>query len=225
MSRGNPTRARGRPLNRPKIQRRRLKAPAGWRPRPIRIHNGHPRLRLDRRTVIAAIHCLDSHAAEILGQRATRQLSTLDFRLSTLSARPSALAPRPSPALGVPPGELSLAFLTDPALARLHAAFLGDRSPTDVITFAGTPALGGAATGVGLAGEICVSADAAHAFAAKNGRDFSAEMTLYITHGWLHLAGHDDLSPAGKRRMRAAEARAMALLRRHRLIPAFAFAS
>src|ERR1700719_1042744 len=55
---------------------------------------------------------------------------------------------------GCPPGELSLAFLTDAGLARLHADFLADPGITDVITFAGNPAHG-------LAGEICVSADAA----------------------------------------------------------------
>jgi probable rRNA maturation factor len=122
---------------------------------------------------------------------------------------------------GVPPGELSLAFLTDPALARLHAAFLGDRSPTDVITFAGTSAVGLAPTESGLAGEICVSADAARTFAVKHARDFPEELTLYIVHGWLHLAGYDDLRPANKKRMRAAEARAMSLLRAAGAVPRF----
>jgi probable rRNA maturation factor len=117
----------------------------------------------------------------------------------------------------VPPGELSLAFLTNPALARLHAAFLNDASATDVITFAGAPELG-------LAGEICVSADAARTFAVKHDRDFSAEMTLYIVHGWLHLAGHDDLTPAAKKRLRAAEARAMALLCAAGPVPRFSLA-
>jgi probable rRNA maturation factor len=160
--------------------------------RPVRIHNGHPRLRFDRHAVVAVIHLLDTHADEILG---------------------------PSPTWGVPPGELSLAFLTDSALARLHATFLGDASTTDVITFAGAP------TEPGQAGEICVSADAARAFAKQHGRDFSEELTLYVVHGWLHLAGHDDLLPANKKRMRAAEARALALLRISRKIPRFAFAS
>jgi probable rRNA maturation factor len=108
---------------------------------------------------------------------------------------------------GCPPGELSLAFLTDDALAGLHAGFLADPSPTDVITFAGDPALG-------LAGEICVSADTAAREAAARGRDFSDELALYLVHGWLHLAGYDDLAPAKKRTMRAAEKRALALLPR-----------
>ncbi len=104
-----------------------------------------------------------------------------------------------------PPGELSVVFLTDTALAQLHADFLADPTPTDVITFAGDPAHG-------TAGEICVSVDAAAAYARKSRSDFSAELTLYLVHGWLHLAGYDDLEPAKKRAMRRAEARAMRLL-------------
>jgi probable rRNA maturation factor len=167
--------------------------------RSVSIHNGHPRLRLDRRAVAAAVHLLDAHAGDILG--------------------PLPRAARRTTAPGVPPGELSLAFLTDSALARLHAAFLDDASKTDVITFAGALAESG------QVGEICVSADAARAFAEKHGRDFWEELTLYVVHGWLHLAGHDDLQPKNKRRMRAAEARALALLRAGRKLPRFAFAS
>ena len=174
--------------------------------RAVRVFNGHPRLRLDRRAVAAVIHLLDTHAAEILEPRPRKALPSSFFLL-------------PSSSPGIPPGELSLAFLTASALARLHATFLGDASTTDVITFAGAP------TEPGQAGEICVSADAARAFAKQHGRDFSEELTLYVVHGWLHLAGHDDLRPANKKRMRAAEARALALLRASRKIPRFTFAS
>jgi probable rRNA maturation factor len=117
---------------------------------------------------------------------------------------------------GCPPGELSLVFLTDAALARLHADFLGDPAATDVITFTGD-------AGTGLAGEICVSADTAAAYARKHRGDFSAELTLYIVHGWLHLAGYDDLRPAKKRVMRRAEARALRLLQAARALPRFAW--
>ena len=116
---------------------------------------------------------------------------------------------------GCPPGELSVALLTDPDLARLHADFLGDPKTTDVITFAGQPALG-------LAGEICVSADTAAAYARKHRRPFAEELTLYVVHGWLHLAGYDDLVPVKKRAMRRAERRALTLLRGRRVRPAFA---
>jgi probable rRNA maturation factor len=113
---------------------------------------------------------------------------------------------------GCPPGELSLVFLTDPALARLHADFLADPTTTDVITFEGDPS-------VGVAGEICVSADTAAAYAKRHRHDFSAELTLYVIHGWLHLAGYDDLQPAKKREMRRAEARALKLLRDQKIPP------
>lgn len=159
--------------------------------RAVTIHNGHPRLCLDRRGATALIHLLDAHREKFRG--------------------------------GCPPGELSLAFLTDAALARLHADFLGDPAVTDVITFAGDPAHG-------LAGEICVSADAAarqaSRLAGKNGagESLSGELALYLVHGWLHLAGYDDLTPAKKRVMRTAERRALQLLRAAGRRPRFHFA-
>ncbi len=157
--------------------------------RSVAIHQAHPRLRLVRKEIAAAIAVLDSHAAKFLG--------------------------------GCPAGELSVAILTDPALTRIHAGFMDDPTATDVITFEGNPA-------VGQAGEICVSADTAARFVGLTGKNkpsaatqkkFSAELTLYIVHGWLHLAGYDDIQPAKKRRMRAAEKRAMTLLRTAKAMP------
>ncbi len=116
---------------------------------------------------------------------------------------------------GCPAGELSIVFLTDDALARLHADFLGDPSPTDVITFEGD-------AGAGLAGEICVSVDTAAAYARAHHGDFSNELALYVVHGWLHLAGYDDLQPAKKRAMRRAEARALRVLEAARALPRLA---
>jgi probable rRNA maturation factor len=166
--------------------------------RAVTIHSGHPRLRPDRRAIVALIRTLDAHAAKFHG--------------------------------GCPPGDLSLAFLTDGALARLHADFLADPAVTDVITFAGDPAHG-------LAGEICISADAAVRQAcpeqsrgacpepsrrtAALKEKFSDELALYLVHGWLHLAGYDDRTPAKKRDMRAAERRAMRFLRAAQSLPRF----
>jgi probable rRNA maturation factor len=165
--------------------------------REVTLANRHRRLRLDRHAVTAAIAELDAHADKFRG--------------------------------GCPPGELSLVFLSDAALAELHGTFLDDPTVTDVITFEGNPALGSA-------GEVCVSADAAtrqvarrsssrtrKRFAASSRRaasfppkshdfGYSDEVLLYVVHGWLHLAGYDDLQPAKKREMRRAEARAMKLL-------------
>lgn len=184
--------------------------------RPVATSNRHPRLRLDRRAVARVIHTLDAQAVKFRG--------------------------------GLPTGELSLVFLSDAALAKLHADFLADPTVTDVITFEGDPA-------AGLAGEICISADAAlrqigsplvGTPPAKPARpqgpalqkaahrptldsrfstlssQFSSELTLYLVHGWLHLAGYDDLVPTKKRAMRRAEARAMKLLRTTGALPRFA---
>ena len=153
--------------------------------REVSIANRHPKLRLDRRAV-------------------ARVIETLDANHAAIGVRASAIAP----------GELSLVFLTDAALAQLHADYLDDPTTTDVITFEGDPALG-------AAGEICLSVDTAAAYAQAHGSKFSDELTLYLVHGWLHLAGYDDLQPAKKRAMRRAETRAMRALERAGALPAF----
>ena len=153
--------------------------------RDISVVNRHARLRFNRREVARVIGLLDANA-KVIGR-----------------------AP-----VAVPQGELSIVFLSDPELAKLHAKFLGDPTTTDVITFEGNPLLG-------IAGEICVSADTAAAFARAHRHDFSAELTLYVVHGWLHLAGHDDLDAKKKRAMRRAESRAMLILQRAGAIPGF----
>lgn len=156
--------------------------------RAVEIANRHPRLRFKRSAVARIIALLDAYPAEI------------------------GLSPT-----AIPSGELSLVFLTDPDLARLHDTFLADPTTTDVITFEGDPRHG-------VAGEICVSADTAAAYAKAHQRDFSTELTLYVIHGWLHLAGHDDLVPAKKRAMRRAEARALRVLQHAQAVPEFTFA-
>jgi probable rRNA maturation factor len=163
--------------------RRPASAPPQASRREVVIANHYPRLRLDRAALKRAIYTLDA-----------------EFQNSKTGHRKPDL-------LTCPPGELSLVFLTDPALARLHADFLADPTTTDVITFEGDPTLG-------VAGEVCVSVDTAVAYAKKHRRDLATELLLYVIHGWLHLAGYDDLQPAKKRVMRRAEARALALLQR-----------
>lgn len=157
--------------------------------RAVAVANRHPRLRLDRRAVVRAITALDTAAARI-----------------------------GVPPGSVPPGELSIVFLTDEALAGLHADFLDDPTTTDVITFEGDRSHG-------VAGEICVSVDTAARFARDHGRSFPEELTLYLVHGWLHLAGHDDLLPAKKRQMRRAEGRAMQVLKTAAAVPGFQLVS
>jgi probable rRNA maturation factor len=102
-------------------------------------------------------------------------------------------------------GELSVVFLGDAEIARVHADFMDDPTPTDVITFPANEAMESA-------GEIIVSVDHARSRAAELGEAFSRELSLYLVHGWLHLAGFDDRNEADRAAMRAAEQRALALL-------------
>jgi probable rRNA maturation factor len=216
------------------------------------INNRHPRLKVPRAAVARMIALLDAEFTILPGdlkflslpRGRVQNLRSQILRHGTatngervLRTHPGRRARRNGANLksggrqpAVPPGELSIAFLTDPALAKIHADFMDDPTATDVITFEGD-------TAAGLAGEICVSADTAARYVGllesraparpRLGgsptlqQSFATELALYVVHGWLHLAGYDDLQPAKKRRMRAAEARAMELLRARDAIPAF----
>jgi probable rRNA maturation factor len=119
-----------------------------------------------------------------------------------------------SGAFDAPAGDLSAVFLDDSKIARIHGDFLGDPTPTDVITFPGDSSMD-------FGGEIFVSAERAHTFAAENDLDFSRELTLYLVHGYLHLAGFDDLVPEKKQKMRRAERKALGLLEKSAALPEF----
>jgi len=114
-------------------------------------------------------------------------------------------------------GELSLAFLSDGELAGIHEEFLGDPSPTDVITFPGD-------LESDLVGEICISVERAEAESLSRGEPFSRELTLYLVHGWLHLLGFNDLSEQERLEMRRAESETMDFLSENLAIPDFRLA-
>lgn len=99
-------------------------------------------------------------------------------------------------------GSLEVAFVDEAECARLHAAFFNDPSVTDVMTFPGEP-------GDRHAGDIAICP----AMAAREARDrnlpFPRELTLYLVHGWLHLAGLDDRAARAAAEMRRAEAEAL----------------
>ena len=84
--------------------------------------------------------------------------------------------------------ELEVSVIDDAAIARVHGEFLGDPTPTDVITFDH--------------GEILISAETAKARGAEFGNDAGRELALYLIHGLLHLAGFRDKTPEDAERMR-----------------------
>ncbi len=105
------------------------------------------------------------------------------------------------------------------ASAAAHRAATGAAGATDVITlpYAATPAEPARA-------ELVVCPAVARAAAAARdpatllpeeraaGWDENAELALYLAHGFDHLAGSDDATPAGYRAMRRRELRWLAAL-------------
>ena len=114
----------------------------------------------------------------------------------------------------IPTGELSIVLMNDPALAKLHYQFLDDPSTTDVMTFPGN-------VDHEFAGEICVSVDYALRLSKELQIPFLQELTLYLVHGWLHLAGLDDRKAHERSFMRKAEKITLTYLEAQKVIPSF----
>jgi probable rRNA maturation factor len=112
----------------------------------------------------------------------------------------------------VPTGSIAVALVTEVVCSHLHAAHFGDASVTDVMTFPGDAA-------DAHAGDIVICPAVAQRAARRYRRDFSAEVALYLVHGWLHLAGLTDHTPAGARAMRRAERRLLARARAAGALP------
>jgi probable rRNA maturation factor len=92
--------------------------------------------------------------------------------------------------------EISVVLVSDQRIASIHRRFMDDPSPTDVITF--------------QHGEIFVSTQTAKRQARRFRTSFEHELRLYLVHGLLHLAGFDDKTPAGARKMQQLQERIVA---------------
>ena len=127
-------------------------------------------------------------------------LTVLDDRLSLAgeSVEASVRALEAHPGFRVPDGSLEIAFVDEETCSRLHGDFFGDPDTTDAMTFPGDPQ-------DRHAGDIAICpAVAAHA-CLESGLPFHEELTLYLVHSWLHLAGLDDRDDRGRAEMRRAE--------------------
>lgn len=127
----------------------------------------------------------DRQRAIVLGRR----------RIERAVAAALALKPRRA-------GPVSVALVGDRAIRRLHFDHMGLDSATDVLSFP----FGGAG---GLLGEVVASADTARREARARGVRAADELLLYVVHGVLHLLGFDDHAPLERKKMRAAERRAL----------------
>lgn len=91
--------------------------------------------------------------------------------------------------------EVTVALVSDRRMAALHRQFLQIAGPTDVLTF--------------QHGEIVVSVETAQRNAVAFGSSLEAEIRLYIVHGFLHLLGFDDTTPAQAKAMETAQRRVL----------------
>jgi probable rRNA maturation factor len=102
--------------------------------------------------------------------------------------------------LGAEVAEIGVLVVDDRRIAKLHADWMQDPEPTDVITFDL-----GSDPPRRLSGDIAVSGETARRLARELGWQPRHELAYYMIHGLLHLAGYDDLTPGERRRMRKAE--------------------
>jgi len=91
-------------------------------------------------------------------------------------------------------------LISDRRISQLHLRFLGESSPTDVITFHG--------------GEIFISVETARRNAREFGNSLTSEIKLCVVHGLLHLHGFDDQEPRDLRTMKNTQEK---ILRRMRI--------
>jgi rRNA maturation RNase YbeY len=89
-------------------------------------------------------------------------------------------------------GDLSIAFVDRATMRRVNRQFLRHDFDTDVLAFP----LDGP-----LVGELVISTDFARKEAKARRLPVLEEVSRYVVHGLLHLAGYDDHTPAARSRM------------------------
>lgn len=97
-----------------------------------------------------------------------------------------------------PAAELSIMLVDEVAMASLHEKFMDEPGSTDVLSFpmdelrAGTP---NRPSSEGILGDVVICPEVAKRQAVTAGHTTEVEMRLLLTHGILHLIGHDHAEP------------------------------
>ena len=108
--------------------------------------------------------------------------------------------------------ELTIVVTGDQEIRDLNRRYRGVDSPTDVLAFGGgeTDARFVAAPGESAClGDVIVSYPRAKAQARSGGHSVADELQLLVVHGVLHLVGYDHAEPDEKRKMWAAQNKAL----------------
>lgn len=83
------------------------------------------------------------------------------------------------------PSIVEITIVSDRVITKVHADFLNDPTPTDVITFAHSEEFG----------EILIGAETVAAHAEHFSQPLDHEVARCAIHGLLHLLGYDDMTP------------------------------
>jgi probable rRNA maturation factor len=151
---------------------------------------------------------------------------------AALALLESAIGETARAALGSSETEVELTLCGDAEMERLNFDHMGERGPTDVLSFPlhewtvnGRESHLTDDDGVGppgpmLLGDVVIDVDQALRQAADGDWSVVEELVLLAIHGTLHLLGHDHAEIDEEARMRALEHDVLAVLhRRHREIP------
>ncbi len=142
-----------------------------------------------------------------------RQRHRIDIRIDDPSARSLSkrwlrdIARGVLTAEGAPPGELSIAIVSEETIRRLNCDYAGEDAATDVLSFSqreGEP-FPSSFEGVLPLGEVVIAYPVAQRQATEQGHTAEREVAHLLIHGVLHLLGYDHLEPEEERRMRAKE--------------------
>jgi probable rRNA maturation factor len=100
-----------------------------------------------------------------------------------------------------PVAEIAVLLVDDAAMPAYKAGCFGVRMQTDVVTqaYAAIPGVAPATA------ELVVNAERARAEGEGRPGGAARELALYLAHGFDHLAGRDDDTPARRRAMRRRE--------------------
>lgn len=112
------------------------------------------------------------------------------------------------------PRELSVLLVDGKTITWLNWRWLARQGPTDVIAFDHSEWLGARNSRPLTCGDVVISLDDARHQARRFHTSWQAELVRCMVHGFLHLSGYDDQTPASQRRMKKAEDRAMRRLSR-----------
>ena len=140
--------------------------------------------------------------------RLIKQRGTMELKCRGRLLRVMALAQELA-GLGGEKGTLNVIITRPDAMAEMNEQFLQHHGRTDVLTFDLRGDCDFAVAEDDCFAEVYVCPDVAVEYSAKFGTTPSYELTLYIVHGMLHLAGEDDLEDAARASMRQAEKRVM----------------